>query len=427
MSKILKIFVIVLFLLFSFETPILAIDCTYPDAELTISYDENGAKINSDFVKSEYYKNYFLFGTGSSLQETNQLNIDQNLWAKYKGVACPSGMKVCAVVRYSLNLITLKGLGASLVDGFFNSALISPHISDDLKNTVAPEAFNAVTFNKRELYVLTKEEYDKSDIKKFPNGVTFTNTGEENANVGYVGCGGDNDGVGWKLLGGLCAIGTGLGITIWDFITGDIKIAEIVDVNCQDVTYKGPYASFNINCGQLMNKMMQYMDKISNYKNCGQDDVCKSKSITDLNEIENNIKSQCSSILQNHDYDGVQKECIENCLNMKDILNDYRKDTDLYDDGSLVGECGFSDRLLIWVANIVRWIKYIVPVLVIILGILDFIKAIASDKDDEMKKAQGRFVKRLIAAALVFIVPFIIEFILDKMGFTVTGCGVIDL
>ena len=44
--------------------------------------------------------------------------------------------------------------------------------------------------------------------------------------------------------------------------------------------------------------------------------------------------------------------------------------------------------------------------------ILDFIKAIASESDDEMKKVSARFAKRLIAAALIFIIPFILDFIL---------------
>ena len=58
---------------------------------------------------------------------------------------------------------------------------------------------------------------------------------------------------------------------------------------------------------------------------------------------------------------------------------------------------------------------------------LDFIKAIGADKEDEMKKAQGRFIRRVIAAALIFIIPFILEFILEKMGFAANGCGIIDL
>ncbi|MDO4963845.1 MAG: hypothetical protein Q4E75_07120, partial [bacterium] len=61
------------------------------------------------------------------------------------------------------------------------------------------------------------------------------------------------------------------------------------------------------------------------------------------------------------------------------------------------------------------------------LGILDFIKAMSQDKDDEMKKAQKRFVIRLISAALIFILPFILEFILNKMGIDANGCGIIDL
>ena len=71
--------------------------------------------------------------------------------------------------------------------------------------------------------------------------------------------------------------------------------------------------------------------------------------------------------------------------------------------------------------------EFIIPVLVIIFGILDYMKAIGADKDDEMKKAHGKFARRLIAAALIFVVPFILEFIIRKMGFGTNGCGIIDL
>ena len=80
------------------------------------------------------------------------------------------------------------------------------------------------------------------------------------------------------------------------------------------------------------------------------------------------------------------------------------------------------------VMTVLKYVQtYSWPVAVIVLGILDFIKAIATDKDDEMKKAQKRFIIRLIAAALIFIIPFIIEFVLDKMGFIANGCGIINL
>jgi hypothetical protein len=54
-------------------------------------------------------------------------------------------------------------------------------------------------------------------------------------------------------------------------------------------------------------------------------------------------------------------------------------------------------------------------------------KVIGSGKEDEMKKVQGRFIRRLIVAGLIFIVPIILEFVLEKFGFTAGGCGIIDL
>lgn len=54
------------------------------------------------------------------------------------------------------------------------------------------------------------------------------------------------------------------------------------------------------------------------------------------------------------------------------------------------------------------------PLLALGLGTLDFIKVIANgDADKEMKTAFKRFMTRLIAAALLFIIPFVLAFLLD--------------
>lgn len=158
------------------------------------------------------------------------------------------------------------------------------------------------------------------------------------------------------------------------------------------------------------------------YNECKEnnDQACVSEEIGLYNYKKSTLKTYCNSILGNKN---VTDPCVEKCL-------DLNKEIDFTENsGSTDGTetCGFSQNLIIWIANIVRWVKYIIPAIVIVLGIIDFIKAIAGDKDDEMKKAQGRFIKRLVAAALIFIIPFIIEFILDKMGFASNGCGIIDL
>ena len=132
------------------------------------------------------------------------------------------------------------------------------------------------------------------------------------------------------------------------------------------------------------------------------------------------LENICNSITQYADY-GVS-DCLDKCLNLKDDIADRVE-------GKFevtIDECNFSKRLIGIIGDIVKWVKYILPIVVIVLGILDFIKAIGSDKDDEMKKAQGKFIKRLISAALVFIVPLILEFILIKMGFDYNECGLFD-
>jgi len=63
------------------------------------------------------------------------------------------------------------------------------------------------------------------------------------------------------------------------------------------------------------------------------------------------------------------------------------------------------------VSTIVTVIKIGVPVLLIILGMFDLGKAITAQKDDEIKKGQQTFFKRLIAAAIVFLVIFIVQIV----------------
>lgn len=66
---------------------------------------------------------------------------------------------------------------------------------------------------------------------------------------------------------------------------------------------------------------------------------------------------------------------------------------------------------------IVLVIQIVVPVLLVVFGMIDLIKAVISGKDDEIKKNQMTFVKRLIAAAIVFfvfvIVKLVVSFVAD--------------
>ena len=68
-------------------------------------------------------------------------------------------------------------------------------------------------------------------------------------------------------------------------------------------------------------------------------------------------------------------------------------------------------------ADKLRWIldiiKYGGVILAIGLGMFDFAKAVFSDEVDANKKASQKFIKRLIAASIIFIVPLVIQIFLN--------------
>ncbi len=72
------------------------------------------------------------------------------------------------------------------------------------------------------------------------------------------------------------------------------------------------------------------------------------------------------------------------------------------------------------VHTIITVIKVAIPVLLVIFGMLDLFKGITAQKEDEIKKGQQIFVKRLISAAVVFfvfsIVQLIVSFVSDDEG-----------
>ncbi len=57
-----------------------------------------------------------------------------------------------------------------------------------------------------------------------------------------------------------------------------------------------------------------------------------------------------------------------------------------------------------------------IPILLIVFGLIDLGKAVIASKEDEMKKAQGTLIKRLIYAVAVFLVVTIVTIVLGMIG-----------
>lgn len=72
---------------------------------------------------------------------------------------------------------------------------------------------------------------------------------------------------------------------------------------------------------------------------------------------------------------------------------------------------GMSSQLPYLVSLVINIIKFGVLIVLVIVGMLDLFKAVMAQKEDEIKKAEQTFLKRLIAGVLVFFVVAIVQFV----------------
>ena len=145
----------------------------------------------------------------------------------------------------------------------------------------------------------------------------------------------------------------------------------------------------------------------------------KKAILDDYNKLKEDLNGFCTSALGTLNY--AEGNCVSQCIKLTQDIADWEIEAGIRTPGG-------NDKCNIgMVYNVLKWAKYIVPAIVIVLSILDFIKAMASQSDDEMKKAQGKFVKRLVIAILLFLLPLIINFLLKTFGMYSSKCDITDL
>ena len=72
-----------------------------------------------------------------------------------------------------------------------------------------------------------------------------------------------------------------------------------------------------------------------------------------------------------------------------------------------------DEKIANTVHTVILVIQIVSPIILVVLGMIDLIKAVIASKEDEIKKAQMTFVKRLIAAAIVFFVFIIVKLVIS--------------
>lgn len=131
-----------------------------------------------------------------------------------------------------------------------------------------------------------------------------------------------------------------------------------------------------------------------------------------------NVKSDFYLLLP----DAIQ-DCKENGCSRVDVdgfgsLRDWKYDWSSWTEiKSSYDNCEglLGENLIALINDVLLYVKILIPVALIAFGLIDFVKAVFSSKEDDMKKAQVRFIKRLIMAVIVFIVPSIINLLMTAV------------
>ena len=87
----------------------------------------------------------------------------------------------------------------------------------------------------------------------------------------------------------------------------------------------------------------------------------------------------------------------------------------------LIDEYAVPKKIPELTSFVVTVLEVAIPVIIVIFAMIDLIKAITAGKEDEMKKAQGVVIKRLIAGALVFFIFAIVKLLINMVDKNASG------
>lgn len=132
-------------------------------------------------------------------------------------------------------------------------------------------------------------------------------------------------------------------------------------------------------------------------------------------DFENNSSSSSQSGGLNtnikHDYT-TNGNTIETTTGCEGVFGEY-------ENGKFINK----NSLGYFLQFIFNLIKYAVPIILIVLTIADYVKAVTSGDKDNIKKANSQFIKRSIIAVIIFLLPTILNLILGLVT-THGTCGI---
>ncbi len=141
---------------------------------------------------------------------------------------------------------------------------------------------------------------------------------------------------------------------------------------------------------------------------------CKNAPSYYIEQSIREVSSYCNTIYTAYGANSktVELDRVNECIDFNEFYVYLEKNGYVND---LTSGCGFvSSELRDFLDMFLTIVMILAPLIAIVLGILDFVKVVASgDADKELKKAFKNFMTRVGMAALLLIIPIILAFLLD--------------
>lgn len=152
-----------------------------------------------------------------------------------------------------------------------------------------------------------------------------------------------------------------------------------------------------------------------------------------LNKMLENIANSCINYDKTK-YEESLKAALNNINdalvkdqeNVNKVYQTFVKKPVSYYDSSMTESCEgiFGETLTGYMQSAFNIIKYAGIVLLVIMSSLDFIKAVATQDNDSINKAKNKTSKRFVFAILLFLLPTLLNLIIEILEISSSVCGI---
>ena len=88
-------------------------------------------------------------------------------------------------------------------------------------------------------------------------------------------------------------------------------------------------------------------------------------------------------------------------------------------------QCTYLNPIISIIKTVLSIVQWAIPIILIVIGTFDMMKAVVASKEDEIKAAQKLLIKRVVYAVIIFLIPTLVYLVFNIVSNTdgISGTG----